>query len=48
MNPSQYTQPQELFGASMHAGGWPKLGWAMQDTSDDALFDDESDSQQEH
>jgi hypothetical protein len=27
MNPSQYTQPTQLFGACMHAGGWPKLGW---------------------
>ena len=35
MNPSLCTQPQELFGASMHAGGWPKLGWAQQEVQDE-------------
>jgi hypothetical protein len=49
MNPSQCTQPQELFGASMHAGGWPKLGWTTQDVSDDAMgLDDEQDGTAEH
>ena len=37
MNPSQCTQPDQLFGACMHACGWPKLGWAMQDDADEAL-----------
>lgn len=40
MNPSQCTQPQQLFGASIHAGGWPKLGWTQQDVAEDS-FDDE-------
>jgi hypothetical protein len=34
MNPSQCHQPEQLFGASMHAGGWPKLGWAPQEAQD--------------
>lgn len=37
MNPSQCTQPDQLFGASMHAGGWPKLGWVAQDAVEEAL-----------
>ncbi|MBI3380387.1 MAG: hypothetical protein HY019_00145 [Aquabacterium sp.] len=37
MNPSQCTQPDQLFGACMHAGGWPKLGWAAQDTVEEEL-----------
>ncbi len=37
MNPSQCDQPEQLFGACMHAGGWPKLGWAMLDASDEVL-----------
>ena len=50
MIPSQHTQPQQLFGASIHAGGWPKLGWAQQETMDDALDLDEEmlDSQQDN
>jgi hypothetical protein len=34
MNPSQCTQPDQLFSACMHAGGWPKLGWETQDMQD--------------
>jgi hypothetical protein len=41
MNPSSCTQPQELFGASIHAGGWPKLGWAQQEVSDEGMGFDE-------
>lgn len=42
MSLSQHTQPQQLFGASMHAGGWPKLGWAHQEALEDAPdFDEE-------
>jgi len=49
MNPTQCTQPQALFGASMHAGGWPKLGWETQEISDDGLSpDDDLDGQLEH
>lgn len=49
MNPSQCTQPQQLFGASMHAGGWPKLGWALQEASDDGQgLDDDLEAPQEH
>lgn len=48
MNPSQCTQPEQLFGASIHAGGWPKLGWALQEPSDDGVsIDDEQDIPQE-
>lgn len=35
MNPSQIAQPEQLYGASIHAGGWPKLGWSQADESDD-------------
>lgn len=27
MNPSLCTEPSQLHVHSMHAGGWPKLGW---------------------
>jgi len=37
MNPSQCIQPEQLFGACMHAGGWPKLGWAAQDAVEEEL-----------
>lgn len=37
MNPSQCTQPDQLFSACMHAGGWPKLGWETQDTEDEDM-----------
>ncbi len=42
MNPSQCTQPEQLFTACMHAGGWPKLGWQCQDEVDEVLscYDD--------
>ena len=42
LNPSQCTQPEQLFAACMHAGGWPKLGWQSQDDADDATtcYDD--------
>ncbi len=36
MNPSVIAQPAQLFGACMHAGGWPKLGWTC-NLSDDGL-----------
>lgn len=46
MNPTQYAQPQQLFGASMHAGGWPKLGWTQEELSDDMMsLEDEPDQQ---
>ena len=35
MNPSMIEQPVQLFGASMHAGGWPKLGWCQAEQNDD-------------
>jgi hypothetical protein len=49
MNPSQCTQPAQLFGASMHAGGWPKLGWQQADNADEASFGliDDADAVQE-
>lgn len=39
MNPSLCTEPSQLYGHSMHAGGWPKLGWqqAPQDEAEDVL-----------
>lgn len=42
MNPSQCTPPEQLFGACVHAGGWPKLGWEAVDLVDDVLtcYDD--------
>lgn len=42
MNPSQCTQPEQLFGACMHAGGWPKLGWQTVEGMDEVLtcYDD--------
>jgi hypothetical protein len=36
MNPSMIEQPMQLFGAFMHAGGWPKLGWCQADAEDEA------------
>jgi hypothetical protein len=29
--------PEQLFVASAHAGGWPKLGWCADDQEDDTL-----------
>lgn len=42
MNPTQCTQPEQLFAACMHAGGWPKLGWQCQDDAEEVLscYDD--------
>jgi hypothetical protein len=42
MNPTQCTQPDQLFAACMHAGGWPKLGWQCQDDAEEVLscYDD--------
>lgn len=37
MNPSQCVHLEQLFGACMHAGGWPKLGWSAQDEADDIM-----------
>lgn len=45
MNPSQYVEPQQLFGASMHAGGWPKLGWQHNDNADNNLASDDEPDQ---
>jgi hypothetical protein len=28
--------PEQLFMASAHAGGWPKLGWCADEQDDDA------------
>ena len=49
MNPAQYSQPEQLFGASMHAGGWPKLGWAKQEATDEGQgwYEGQAQSQQE-
>ncbi len=42
MNTTTYAQqPQPLFGHSVHAGGWPKLGFEAADHSDDISLDDE-------
>lgn len=29
MNPVQSFETPQLYGHSMHAGGWPKLGWEL-------------------
>jgi hypothetical protein len=34
MNPVQPVEAPQLYGHSIHAGGWPKLGW--QQALDDA------------
>ncbi len=34
MNPVQAVEAPQLYGHSLHAGGWPKLGW--QQVQDDA------------
>jgi hypothetical protein len=47
MNPSASTQPVQLFGASMHAGGWPKLGWQLADGADEAAMSEDEDQAQE-
>lgn len=42
MNTTTYAQqPQPLFGHNQHAGGWPKLGFAAAEQSDDLSIDDE-------
>lgn len=42
MNPSQCTQPEQLFSSCVHAGGWPKLGWQQDEGQDEAMtcYDD--------
>jgi len=46
MNPAPYAQPQQLFNANIHAGGWPKMGWTQEETSDDLMtLEDEQDQQ---
>ena len=42
MNPAQATQREQLHGACMHAGGWPKLGWEMVDSVEEiqTCYDD--------
>jgi hypothetical protein len=50
MNPMQPVEMPQLYGHSMHAGGWPKLGWqqadaeAIYDLSDDSVLGDEAPS----
>jgi len=34
MNPSQCTPVEPLFGACIHAGGWPKMGWQAAEATD--------------
>jgi hypothetical protein len=43
MNATPYTAPEQLFTASAHAGGWPKLGWCADDSLEEALnyFDED-------
>lgn len=47
MNPSQCHQPDQLFDLRMHAGGWPKLGWTQQDSTDEDMtcFDEQATTQ---
>ena len=40
MNPTTSLQPAQLFDAAMHAGGWPKLGFAQND-GDDQVWSEE-------
>jgi hypothetical protein len=44
MNPVQSVETMQLYGHSIHAGGWPKLGWQQaQDEADqdaDSTVDD--------
>ena len=41
MNPIQSTDMPQLYGHSMHAGGWPKLGWqATEQESPGEAYDD--------
>ena len=42
MNPMPNIEIVQLYGRSIHAGGWPKLGWQSQDDADDAMtcYDD--------
>ncbi len=42
MNPVQSFETPQLYGHSMHAGGWPKLGWAL--TEQDASLDQQDDA----
>lgn len=48
MNPMSFVDPVALYGHSMHAGGWPKLGWRQteldQDEGDAQAVSDEDDS----
>jgi hypothetical protein len=37
MNATPYTAPEQLFIASAHAGGWPKLGWCADEAVEEAL-----------
>lgn len=37
MNATPFTAPEQLFTASANAGGWPKLGWCADDSSDETL-----------
>lgn len=43
MNPVQAVETPQLYGHSMHAGGWPKLGWQQADASHDSDEIDASD-----
>ncbi len=38
MNPVQPVEAPQLFGHSMHAGGWPKLGWCPVDDDADEIY----------
>jgi hypothetical protein len=45
MNPVQPVEAPQLYGHSIHAGGWPKLGW--QQAQDDAEIYAEADDTEE-
>lgn len=36
MNPMPTIEIVELYGRSIHAGGWPKLGWCRSEHDDEA------------
>lgn len=36
MNPMPTIDILSLYGQSIHAGGWPKLGWCRMEQDDDA------------
>ena len=47
MNPVQSTDMPQLYGHSMHAGGWPKLGWEQTEQEFDVTAGDDAESAEE-